>query len=101
MIQYNNTTKMDPAFAGEWLEWHQLEQKPAIMATGCFDSYHIYKLLGQDEQEGITYIVQLTTDSPQRFSEFEEKFESALLRLATGRWGFCSVSFQSHMELVK
>lgn len=92
---------MDPAFAGEWLEWQQLEQMPAVMATGCFDSYHIFRLLGVDEAEGVTYIVQLMTDSHARFSEFEERFESALLRLATGRWGFCSVSFQSHMEMVK
>ena len=92
---------MDPAFAGEWLEWQQLEQMPALMATGCFDSYHIFKLLAQDEQEGVTYIVQLMTGTRERFLEFEEKFESAFLRLANGRWGFCSVSFQSHMERVK
>ena len=63
MIVYNITIKIEPAIEAEWINWQKLEHIPEVMATGFFTNYKFYRLLDQDEEDGITYIVQYFTPS--------------------------------------
>ena len=58
MIVYNITIKIIPAIETEWVQWQQQEHIPAVMASGHFTDHKFYRLPGQEESDGITYIVQ-------------------------------------------
>ena len=58
MIVYNTTVKIDPSIETEWVLWQKEEHIPGIMLLGLFNEYKFYRLLEQDDSDGITYIIQ-------------------------------------------
>jgi len=101
MIVYNMTIKIDWSIADFWLVWMTEEHLPEIMATGAFDEYKFYRLLGQDDQDGPTYTVQCFTSSPERIQGFEQSFAPGFARKASLKWGDQFASFHSVMSAVK
>jgi len=58
MILYNVTVKIDRAIDADWLQWMRERHIPEVMDTGIFTENKLYRLLDQDESEGITYAIQ-------------------------------------------
>lgn len=58
MILYNVTIKVEPDVAEEWVAWMKDEHIPELMATGLFTDSRLFRLLGMDETDGITYAAQ-------------------------------------------
>jgi len=101
MIVYNITTKITWAIADDWLRWQQSEYVPEILSTGFFDSYHIYRLLEQDDEEGPTYITQIFTSTEERLRIFVEEFAPVLIRKSFQKWGDQFIAHRTFMELVR
>src|SRR5476651_570599 len=72
MIIYNETYVMEEAIQQDWLNWMQTTQIPAIMKTGWFNSHKILRIL-DSPNEGVTYCVQYTTDTREKYNFFHQQ----------------------------
>lgn len=84
-----------------WLRWQFEEQIPAILATGLFDSYHLYRLLEQDEEEGPTFVIQFLTSNLERYEQFLIGFAPVFQQEGWDKWGNSFISFRTLMEQVR
>ena len=101
MIVYNITTKVSRNIADEWVAWQKQEHIPEIMATKLFDDYNMLRLLEQDEEDGITFVVQYFTSSKQRYQKYISMFAGVLREKAFAKWGNQFIAFRTIMEAVK
>lgn len=98
MIAYNITTKVRQDILEAWLAWQLEEQIPGILATGLFESYQLYRLLEQDEEDGPTFVIQFLTTSFDHYREFMAKYSYALQKAAKQKWGDRFVCFETIMQ---
>ena len=101
MIVYNITIKINRNIADEWLAWQKQEHIPETMATKLFDEYKMYRLLEQDEEEGVTFTIQYFTSSKERYQKYISAFAAALREKAFSKWGNQFTGFRTIMEAVK
>ncbi len=78
MIVYNVTVKIDEAIHEEWRSWMQKVHIPDVMATGCFTESKMFKVLGDDNEYGITYACQYWCKDLETLERYQEKFAPAL-----------------------
>lgn len=98
MIVYNITSKVRWEIMEGWLSWQVGEQIPAILKTGSFDKYQLYRLLDQDEEEGPTFVIQFFTSNVERYRQFMIEFAQALQDAGWDKWGNNVISFRTLME---
>jgi hypothetical protein len=101
MIVYNITIKINPEIEQPWLQWQRTEHIPDIMSTGLFTEWKMFRLLDQDESEGITYVLQYFAATPEDFELYIDQYASMLREKAFERWGDQFIAFRSVMELVR
>lgn len=100
MIVYNITIKIHPAIENDWLQWQQQEHIPDVMATGQFTDYKFYRLLEQDENDGITYIVQYFSSSIDQYNTFINEFSGSLRQKVFVKWGDKFIAYRTVMQSV-
>jgi hypothetical protein len=100
MIVYNITIKIDPQIEDEWLRWQKNEHIRDIMGTGMFTEFKFFRLLEQDETDGITYVIQYFTSSFDNYKKYVEKFAPLLHEKAFERWGNLFIAFRTVMKIV-
>lgn len=98
MIVYNITNKVRWDILEGWLAWQLKEHIPVILETGLFDSYQLYRLLEQDDEDGPTFVIQFLTTSSDRYREFMAGYSHSLQKTAREKWGDGFVSFGTVME---
>ena len=98
MIVYNISNKVRWDILEPWLSWQLEEHIPAILATGLFDSYHVYRLLEQDDEDGPVFVIQFLTSSADRYQAFITDHSYAMQKTAREKWGDGFVSFGTVME---
>jgi hypothetical protein len=84
-----------------WLTWQVEEQIPAILKTGLFDKYQLFRLLDQDEEEGPTFVIQFFTTSPERYEQFVIGFAPAIQQAGWDKYGNNFIAFRTLMELIR
>jgi len=100
MIVYNITIKILPAVETEWLQWQKQEHIPEVMASGQFTEYKFYRLLEQNEPDGITYVVQYFASSIDHYNTYINEFAPALRQKALEKWGNKFIAFRTIMQVV-
>ena len=70
------------------------------MATGFFMEYKFYRLLDQDELDGITYIVQYFTSSMDNYNKYIQQSAPLLRQKTSDKWGDKFIAFRTIMQLV-
>lgn len=101
MVIYNITSKVDGSIATEWLRWMQKEHIAEVLATGCFASYKIMRLLQTDETDGPTYAVQYYTVSISMYEKYSRTFAASMQKKITSKWGDRYIDFHSLMQEVE
>ena len=99
MIVYNITIKIDPAIEKEWVLWQRREHIPEIMATGLFTESKLFRLLDQDESEGITYVCQYFATNEANYECYVADHAPLLRKKSQQRWGDRFIAFRT--ECVK
>lgn len=100
MILYNITIKIDHDAHQEWLQWMKDIHIPDMMATGMFLEYRMCKLLGMDEEDGLTYAIQyFCTDMPT-FEQYQKKFAPALQKEHADKFGGKFIAFRTLLEVI-
>jgi hypothetical protein len=100
MIVYNITNKVHPAIEAGWVQWQKEEHIPEVMSSGQFSDYKFYRLLEQDESDGVTYIVQYFTSDIHHYNKYIDSFASALRQKALDKWGNKFIAFRTLMQVV-
>jgi len=100
MIVYNITIKIHPGIEEEWVHWQKEENIPDVMATGQFVDYKFYRLLEQDESDGITYILQYYSSSIDHYTTYINQFSRAIHQKAFDKWSDKFISFRTAMQAV-
>lgn len=100
MLIYNVTIKIDSAIEEAWLAWMLQEHMPEVMATGCFESTRLLRLLEIDETDGPTFAAQYMAASREDYSAYISEYAAGMRKKVTEKWGDRLVTFRSLMEVV-
>jgi hypothetical protein len=100
MIVYNNTINVDPFIAEAWLQWLLQQHIPEIMALGLFTEWKMFRLLEQDDTEGMTFVMQYFAPSLENYYRFIEEFAPVLQKKSFDKWGDRFIAFRTIMEVV-
>ena len=101
MIVYNVTVKLESSIAEQWLQWMKEEHIPDVIATSCFTSASMLRLLETDDSDGPTYAIQYQAESKADYNRYIEKFAASMRTKATEKWGHRFVAFRSVLQLVQ
>ena len=100
MFLYNVTFKIEPTIQKQWLEWIQLIYVPTMMNTGLFLDYKFCKLMGQEEQDGMTYTIQASSADLVKLDEFRNQYEPMLRHKHFLQFKNQFVSFRTVLEVI-
>ena len=100
MIVYNITNKIHPSIEAEWIQWQKEEHIPGVMSSGQFSDYKFYRLLEQDEKDGITYIIQYFAPDIDHYNKYINSFASSLRQKELDIWGDKFIAFRTIMQVV-
>jgi hypothetical protein len=100
MIIYNITTLVSWPIHEEWKKWLKEEFLPEIFATGLFSHYQLVKLMEVNEEDGVTYAIQLYSKSNSDFKSFRDKHLRDFQIKERDAWGDNVCSFSSLMEVI-
>jgi hypothetical protein len=100
MLVYNVTIKIFPAIETPWLHWLQQEHAPEVMACGQFTDWKLFRLLEQDEEDGITYVVQYFIDKSENYERYLQEYAPLMRQKSIDKWGNQFIAFRTVMEVV-
>ena len=100
MIVYNITIKIIPEIEDEWVNWQKVEHIPDVMSSGAFIENKFYRLLEQNETDGITYVVQYFATSLENYNRYINGMAHQLRQQALDKWGNQFIAFRTVMEVV-
>jgi len=100
MIVYNVTVRVDPGIERDWLTWAKDEHIPEIMATGLCIECKLFRLLEQNKEDGITYVVQYFTPSIESYKKYADEFSLRFRQKTFDKWGDGFIAVRSVTEIV-
>jgi hypothetical protein len=100
MIVYNITIKIDPAIEEAWLQWQHQEHIPDIMASGQFSQWKMFRLLEQDDADGLTFVIQYFAPTIENYLMYIAEFAPVLRQKAFNKWGDRFLAFHTVMQAV-
>jgi hypothetical protein len=71
------------------------------MATGCFKSYQISRLLGYEDDDGITFAIQYESTSMESLNIYQREYAKGLQSDHKSKFGGKYVAFRSLLEVVR
>ena len=98
-ILYNITIKIESDIQPEWLEWMKRVHIPDVMATGCFESYRLTRILGDDDEHGIGYAVQYIAPDMHTFENYQKRYANDLQKAHSERYQNKYVAFRTLMQI--
>ncbi len=100
MIILNDTVIVEETIHQEWLQWLYDTHIPAVMATGCFESFQVLTVI-DSPNEGATYCVQYHTPSLEYFNKFYSNHFHKLQAVQNELFENKFVLFNTLMETVE
>jgi hypothetical protein len=92
---------MEQSMAPEWLQWMQHVHIPEVMATGCFLSYRILKVLtNANDDEGVNYSIQYDAATTADYERYREQFAPAMQQQTKARYGERVLAFRTLLEVI-
>lgn len=100
MIIYNVTLKLAHEIVDEWVAWMKETHMPELMQTGLFTENRLYRLLEQDEEDGVTYIAQYYCSSMNEYRQYIAQHAPAMREKGLNKFGNKFIAFRTVMEAV-
>lgn len=99
-ILYNVTVIIDDSVRLDWKQWMIDIHIPEVMATGCFESYQMQRILTEGSEGGTTYAIQYLAPDIDTYQRYQAEHAGPLQqdheRRYKGKYG----SFRTLMEVV-
>lgn len=99
-LLYNVTIKVEHSVEAQWIDWMKKEHVPAVMSTGCFESFKMTKILGDDDEHGVGYAVQYIANNQAQFDIYQERFAKSLQSDHAAKFEGKYVAFRTLMAIV-
>lgn len=100
MILYNVTISIDKQAESEWLRWMKTVHIPDVMATGCFESHRMLRIMFEENQDSSSYAIQYVAADMQQFQKYQTFFAARLQEEHGNRYKGKYAAFRSLLEEV-
>ncbi len=100
MILYNVTINIDDSIHDEWVEWMMNTHIPAVIQSGCFIDYKIYRMVQPEDEEGTTYSVQYFADELEDYERYQIEHAAILQAEHNEKYKGKFTAFRSVLEEV-
>lgn len=78
MIVYSVTVKIDLEVHKEWFLWMKSKHIPDVLKTNKFIGHKMYKVLVDDETQGITYNIQYFAEKMSDYFDYLNDYADVL-----------------------
>ncbi|HHC78947.1 MAG TPA: DUF4286 family protein [Flavobacteriia bacterium] len=99
MYIYNVTVNIDRSAEQDWLRWMQEKHIPDMLATGKFSEAKLSQVMVEEEQ-GVTYSVQYTTDSEETLQKYYGENADKLRKESLALFGEKFVAFRTELKVI-
>jgi hypothetical protein len=99
-ILYNVTVKIDKEIHKEWLDWMLSKHIPDVMKTECFETFKVTKILGDDDEYGVSFAIQYIAPNMDTFQDYQLKHAPVLQQEHSDRYMNRYAAFRTMMEIV-
>lgn len=100
MLLYNVTVGIDKDSEGEWLQYMREKHIQAVLDTGLFTGYKLYKVLHDQDEGTISYSVQYFAKTIEDVQQYLETFAPALIEEHRKKFNNRHVAFRTLLEEV-
>jgi hypothetical protein len=100
MYIYNVTVGVDKSIEEEWLAWLKEIHIPAIMSTGLFVDSRIYKVVGVEEGESVSYATQYVAPTLREIDQYLKQHAHRLQDEGHQKFGEKQATFLTVLEEV-
>ncbi len=73
MLIFNTTYKVSNSFTDSWIKWIQSSHIPFMMADKQFSRPQIAKIVGSEDEEGVSYSVQFHISDMQTLMDWHKQ----------------------------
>jgi hypothetical protein len=98
MLLYNITIGIDKNIENEWITWMKENYLPAILKTGMFSGYKMYKVLTHDDETSVSYSIQCFSNSIEEVLRYLNEFAPALVEVHRARFKDQHVAFNTLLD---
>ncbi len=99
MYIYNVTINIEMSIQKDWLRWMQEKHIPEILETGKFSEAKMSQVM-VEEENGITYSIQYTTDSKETLDKYFNEDAPALRQEMGQLFSNKFVAFRTELKVV-
>lgn len=100
MLLYNVTVGIDKDSEAEWLQYMREKHIQAVLDTGLFVSYKLYRVLHDQDEGTISYSVQYFAKTIEDVQQYLETFAPALIEEHRKKFYNRHVAFRTLLEEV-
>ncbi len=101
MYLYNITYKINIDAEQEWLHWMRSTHIPRVVRAGNFLGHRICKLVGVEEEDGITYAIQYLVPDISTFQNFRQQNLAEMKEFHQKQFANQYVSFSTILEIIE
>lgn len=98
MFIYNVTTHVEPSIEAQWLQWMKHEHLPQMLETQYFERAHLFRVITQDDQGGVSYAAQYVCHSREDYEHYVAENAQQLRQAAQDQFGEKILSFRTELE---
>jgi len=99
MYIYNVTISIEESIQQDWLRWMQEIHIPEVLNTGKFTEAKMCQVMVQEET-GITYSIQYTTDSKETLDRYYAEDADRLRQKGMQLFGNKFVAFRTELDVI-
>ena len=86
MIVYNVTIKVELQISEMWVHWMKEDHIPKILGTGCFTDFKFYRIMEENQSDGMTYAIQYFTTEVSRYFDYQNNHAPRLQKEMKDTW---------------
>lgn len=101
MYLYNVTYKIDHAIEEDWMHWMRSTHIPRVVQVGNFLGHRVCKLIGIEENDGVTYAIQYLVPDMPTFQTFQQEHLGFMKTLHARQFGSQYIAFSTVLEIIE
>ena len=98
MLLFNETIGIDKDVEVEWIKWIKDNHVPAVLGTGMFVDFRIYRVLHDQEEGTISYSLQYFAESLDNVQQYLEVFAPKIVEDHRKKFQNKHVAFRTLLE---
>jgi len=100
MLIFNTTYKVSTDFRDSWLQWIHDFHIPFMLEAGTFSSPQIARVVGSEDEQGISFSVQFRIDDMELLKNWHRVNATAFQNNCRERFGNNVIFFTTVLELI-